>query len=190
MNEDSPEPRSPSLLARGRDLSDAIIGVLVTRPEASLGEIAQAIGVGRATLHRRYPSRDALMAALALGALEQLAAALERAQPEVGHPLEALRRTVEELLPIGHRYQFLYTQASLHQHDGLHARGMALAARLESLLARAQREGSLRRSLPRGWPLDTLGWLLFAAWEGISEGRIAPVDAPELVISTFLNGLG
>ena len=46
--------------------------VLVTDPTASLGDVARAAGIGRTTLHKQYPTRHALLVALARDALDVL----------------------------------------------------------------------------------------------------------------------
>ncbi|MYV97253.1 TetR/AcrR family transcriptional regulator [Streptomyces sp. SID3343] len=43
-------------------------------PEAPLSEIARAAGVGTATLYRRFPTREALLAAVYAGHVDELAA--------------------------------------------------------------------------------------------------------------------
>ena len=60
----------------------AAVTVFARDPSASLGEVAAAAGVGRTTLHRYFPERSDLLAALAVHVLEQVAAATERAAPD------------------------------------------------------------------------------------------------------------
>ena len=52
---------------------------MLSRDPRSLGEVAAAASVGRTTLHRYFPERSDLLAAIAVHPLEQVAAATERA---------------------------------------------------------------------------------------------------------------
>jgi AcrR family transcriptional regulator len=46
--------------------------VLVADPAASLGDVARAAGIGRTSLHKLYPTRHALLVALAEDGLDML----------------------------------------------------------------------------------------------------------------------
>jgi AcrR family transcriptional regulator len=56
----------------------------------SLDDIAQSAGVGRATLFRRFPSRDALMAAVAAREARRAISAVDRQVASVDDPVEFL----------------------------------------------------------------------------------------------------
>jgi hypothetical protein len=47
----------------------------------------------------------------------------------------------------------------------------------------------LRRDLPAWWILHTLYAGLFNAWEAITDGRLAPLDAPRFVLTTLFEGV-
>jgi AcrR family transcriptional regulator len=64
---------------RRPDLLDTAAAVLTADPTASLAEIAAAAGMGRTTLHRIFPTREAA-ARLAVHAMERLSAAVEAAE--------------------------------------------------------------------------------------------------------------
>ena len=59
---------------------------LLTEHDASMTEIAAAAGVGRATLYRYYPTRDALLAALAVQALDEITERVADARLETYPP--------------------------------------------------------------------------------------------------------
>jgi len=58
--------------------------LLTRKPTASMDEIARAAGISRATLHRRFAGRDALVRALEALCLRQLTAALDAAGVDAG----------------------------------------------------------------------------------------------------------
>jgi AcrR family transcriptional regulator len=89
--------------------------VLVADPAASLSDVARAAGIGRTTLHKLYPTRHALLVALARDALDLL----EHTYREVGLDVDgeqapaALRRLVTAVVPLGPRTEFLLRERSL-----------------------------------------------------------------------------
>ncbi|HEV7452535.1 MAG TPA: TetR/AcrR family transcriptional regulator [Pseudonocardiaceae bacterium] len=165
--------------------------VLVVDPSASLSDVATAAGIGRTTLHKLYPTRHALLVALAHDALDLL----ERTDREVG--LDApgtqapavLRRLVTAVIPLGPRMAFLRRERSLDTEPELIARVEALDAPVRALVRRAQAEGVFSADLPDEWVVASLNSLVFTAWALIAQGRIAPIAAPELVMRILLGGI-
>ncbi|GAA5153843.1 hypothetical protein GCM10023321_24730 [Pseudonocardia eucalypti] len=178
-------PSRPSLLQTATE-------VLVADPGASLADVARAAGIGRTTLHKLYPTRHALLLALAEDALDQL----ERTYREVGldapgHEFPSvLGRLVTALLPLGARMEFLFRERSLDAEAGLMARLDVLDAPVRELVGRAVSAGVLRADLPADWVVAALNSLVYSAWEQVSLGRLAPVAAPGMVLTTLLDGAG
>ena len=75
-----------------RDLLRAVLPVLSKKPAASMDEIADAVHLGRATLFRRFGSRDGLIRALMLESY-----AIGR---EIMEPLLTMRAPAEERLAL------------------------------------------------------------------------------------------
>jgi AcrR family transcriptional regulator len=87
------------MIVQTRTLLDVATRVLVADPAASLGDVAAAAGVSRTTLHSRFPTRHALLVALAEEALTLVEQALEDSGIEAADAEDVrvdLRR-VEEL---------------------------------------------------------------------------------------------
>lgn len=84
------KPRADAERNRRRLLEAAKAAFAEKGSEASLEEIAQSAGVGIGTLYRRFPNRDALIAAVYRNETEQLVRAAERLA-ETRSPTEALR---------------------------------------------------------------------------------------------------
>jgi AcrR family transcriptional regulator len=167
--------------------------VLVADPSASLADVARAAGIGRTTLHKLYPTRHALLVALARDALD----VLERTYADAGlggpetdaDPAAALRRLVVALVPLGPRVEYLMRERSLDVEPDLTARVEALDEPVRALVRRAQAAGRLRTGVPDEWVVASLNALVYAAWELVALGRLAPVAAPDLVLGTLLDGV-
>lgn len=169
--------------------------VLVADPSASLADVARAAGIGRTTLHKLYPTRHALLVALARDALD----VLERTYADAGlggpdpatdaDPAAALRRLVVALVPLGPRVEYLMRERSLDVEPDLTARVEALDEPVRALVRRAQAAGRLRAGVPDEWVVASLNALVYAAWELVALGRLAPVAAPDLVLGTLLDGV-
>jgi AcrR family transcriptional regulator len=158
-------------------------------PAASLALVASAAGVGRTTLHKRYPTRDSLLLAVAHRALDLCEDAVARvvaAEDSDG----GLRRLVGALVPVGSQLAYLFRQPALEDHPDLRARFLDLDPALLAVIDAARDAGVVRRDRGDWWCLSTLYALVYIAWEGIANGNLAPVDAPGLVMSTLTDGLG
>ncbi len=172
-----------------RGILESAAGLLVVDRGASMERIAEAAGVGRTTLHRHFRSREALIRAIALDAIEECEAAIEKAGLEEGSVREATERLFEALIPVGERYHFLLAEAQLENDPEVVAAEERIDAPMRRLIGRGKADGTLRADVPDAWILNAMGALLFAAWEGVRDGDLAPRDTPGLVTRTLLSGV-
>lgn len=174
----------------GRGILEAAARLLVVDRGASMERIAEAAGVGRTTLHRHFRSREALVRAIALNAVEECEVALRKARLEEGPSArEATERLFEALIPVGERYHFLLAEAQLEDDPELKAAEGRIDAPIRALIERGKRDGTFRAEVPSAWILHAMGALLFAAWEGVRDGELAPRDTTRLVTETLLFGV-
>ena len=159
--------------------------VLLKDPTASLGDVARAAGVGRTTLHKRFPTRTDLVRAVASDALDLIDSVA--CQVDFGSD-DALEDLVTRLVTLGPRVEFLLRFPGLDRDEELAARIREMDRPVLDLITRLQGT-KLRRDLPAWWILTTLYAGLFNAWEAISDGRLAPLDAPGFVLTTVFEGV-
>lgn len=168
---------------------DAAVEVLVADPSASLAEVAEAAGIGRTTLHKLYATRDDLLRAVAHRAIdrwEHVVGVAGAAEAEDS----GLRALAEAMISVGPHLAFLWRNPAFDRFEDIGLRSKNVEAHAMAILERAQKQGKIRAGVPGYWLLHTFYSLVYVASESIYDGDLAPRDAPDLVVSTFLRGLG
>ena len=155
---------------------------------ASLGDIADRAGVGRATLHRYFPGREQLMAALAMIALKELDAAVEAAIQDAANHEDAFRLSIHAIVPLANRQWFLAQEALDGDPEVAEAYAASLAALREDIDA-AKKEGLFAADIPTPWIEEAIENLTYAAWSMVRKGEATPKQAADLAWRTLMNGM-
>jgi AcrR family transcriptional regulator len=165
---------------------DAAAACLCRSTTASVGEIAQAAGLGRVTVYGHFPSREALIEATLTRLLEQGEAVLAGLDLG-GDPRQALRTLIESswrlIADASAVLEAAQSTLPPERIRELHARP---ARRAEELIRRGQSEGAFRSDLPPTWLVSVLYHVLKGAAAEISSGRLDPSDAPHFIVATVL----
>jgi TetR/AcrR family transcriptional regulator, repressor for lfrA len=164
---------------------DAAMSVLAEHPTASLGDIATAADVGRSTLHRYFAERSDLLHALALHVHALSNAAIERAEPDCGPPVEALRRVVECQLELGPIVPFVYYNPNLTADKELAAVLDTGDEVIVEVLNRASCQGSAG---PPGWPRLVFWALLNAGYEALKLNSAPRVQIVDAIMASLVDG--
>lgn len=130
-----------------RAILEAAQRVLAEDPGAPMEQIAEAAGLARTTVHRRFANRQALIEALAASAKQQLTDAIDDAHLDTAPPLVALHR--EHAADKG-AWRFTLGNP-LAQNDAAMDVWTEINARSLAFLARAQREGLLDPAADLEW---------------------------------------
>jgi AcrR family transcriptional regulator len=173
-----------------RAILDAAERVLAEDAGASMEQIAEAAGLTRITVHRRFANRQALLEALSVSAMQQLLEAIEEARPNSAPALVALYRVTANVLRVKSAYRF-----TLNHNTSLSEAAAALWADIDAhtveLLARAQREGLLANAVDMEWMRQVYYALLGEAINREQDSAGEDSDAlATLVIDTLLHGGG
>src|SRR5919201_3114537 len=124
---------------------EAAAQLLARRGEAaSMSDVAAAAGVGRATVYRYFPSREALLEELADLALSTAGDRLQAAGLPNVSVEEALARAVRVLVGVGDYFIVLARERVRPESGQLEER---LASPLRALLERGQETGVIRTDL-------------------------------------------
>lgn len=177
------------LMAVDRDHVLRSAAALLTRKStATMDEVARAAGISRATLHRQFAGRDALVRALEALCIEECEAALDATRLDEGTAQEALRRLVKELERVAGLLAFLYTENQLFEGEGQNEGWARLDARMAALFRRGQEGGEFRIDLSPSWLTEALyGLMASGAW-AVTEGRVAAKDFHYMIVELLLGG--
>lgn len=163
---------------------------LALAPAASMQDLAQAAGVSRATLFRRFPSRAALVAELCQAAAHAYVRAVDGAAPEHGSPPQALARVVEALGRLAPVVGLLGLQPlGEHVEATLLARTAQTEEKLRRLVRRGQESGHFRVDVDPEWVLAMLTWLMVATADSVRLGRLTRQAAHSHLASTVTSAV-
>ncbi len=167
---------------------DAAAEVLAKRPDATLQTIANAAGISRTTIFNRYPTRDALLEALALDALQRIGQVMQCIPAESNANFDEIIMDITRgLMPLGPRTTFLRVVPG--QLNDLETHWEEVVTPLAIYIVQTQAQGLLRGDQPARWLVGSYIGLLFAAWDEIFAGELGHVQAARLVVDTWLSGV-
>jgi TetR/AcrR family transcriptional regulator, mexCD-oprJ operon repressor len=163
-------------------LLELAMGVLSADPNLSMLELAQAVGVSRATLHRRFPSRDALLAAIAEIAIGELGRATQEITARRLTGRAALEALLDEMVTLAPRFGFIASEKSLDKDPHILASIEAIFEQWERWCVDGQRAGELRVEFPARWIVAAMDGLVISAYDRLIRltlfGGIAEESAP------------
>ncbi len=152
-------------------------------------EIAEAVGISRATLHRRFPTREHLVTELASQAIADLSAITVEIEQSGRSGISAIELLIERAAGLVPVYGFLTKEPCLDELFQPFAAFDALLARWTVLVEAAQQLGEVRMDLPARWIVFSIQGMTAASFEATRIGYLAPRDVPRLVSQMLLNGM-
>jgi TetR/AcrR family transcriptional regulator, mexCD-oprJ operon repressor len=165
--------------------------VLAERPDASTGDIAAAAGVGRATLYRYFPTREALLEALEAQAHQELAARITDAGLDRVPVPEALERLLRAFLAVSDYYIVLVRELGKDHHrmDQHHKElDSELMAPIRAVFQRGVDDGILRDDLGTDALMELFGGIILASLKGGVLRTLGVEETAATVVSYFLDG--
>ncbi|MEO1321864.1 MAG: helix-turn-helix domain-containing protein [Pseudomonadota bacterium] len=168
---------------------EAAFAVFSKNPSASLADVAARAGVGRATLHRYFASRDDLMRALAKIASQEMDEAVEAAVADAKSYSDVARLALGALIPLGDRHGFLALEAFADDPE-MQAAFAREQKETAEMVDAAKAEGLFDPTVPTGWIVQAFDHLMYAGWESVSAGESTHEQAAGLAWRTLIYGLG
>lgn len=176
---------------------DAAQRVLADDPAAPLEQVADTAGVSRATLHRHFASRQALLDALVADLTARYRTAFDQAKVASVPPLVALYRLTEQAFELKIAHPFTLGLIPPGASDGPAAADPVIQERLDRVFARLHAAGQIAVAEP-SWCRAVYLALLHEVYllppgaavltaTGITEDIGARV---ELLISSLVGALG
>ncbi len=162
--------------------------LLSRKSTATMDEVARAAGIGRATLHRHFAGRDALVRALEELGIQEFEAALDAAALDEGSAEDALRRLVTGVEPVAGLLSFLVTENQLFEGDQVNEGWGRLDARVSALFRRGQERGEFRIDLTPAWLTEALYGLVGTCAWAVQDGRVAAKDFQYMIVELLLGG--
>lgn len=162
----------------------------IANPMITFQEIAQAAGVGRATMYRHFESREALLEALAMRSLDAVDKAATKALSRASSAYETMVFIIEEILALGNEYYFTALASSFLGNPKVAARYKAQVDALKLLVDSMKAEGSIGKNIPTGWVIHAIDALIYAGWSSVDSGDVARNDAVTHVVDTLFKGVG
>lgn len=173
-----------------RAILDAARVQLLYNPDASLSDIAQRAGVGRATLYRLYETREALLVAVGVDcfqAFDRATSHIESSALSIRHAFQLL---FEAILPLQEEYQFLGNLGDIEDYPAeLRTIYQRQQQEMLELIQEAKRAGKISKHHPDDWLLLLIDAQLYAAHSLVERGGLDIREAAEKACKVLFEGI-
>src|ERR1035437_8821751 len=174
---ESPLTHSPRHDRTTTAILDAAAHVLaVDGTGASMTDVANAAGVGRATLYPYFETRESLLEALAVDAVADVGARLADAGLD-GVTVElAIERIARAVIAVGERYSVIVREEIETLRDNEEVERL-LGAPIRAVFARGVETGVIRSDVPAEILLELFGGLLTSTIKLVGQRRVGRAEA-------------
>ncbi|MCO1582109.1 TetR/AcrR family transcriptional regulator [Crossiella sp. SN42] len=163
--------------------------MLSVDPTTTLQQIADAAGVARTTVHRRFATREALVAAMIDAIMTQVEDAINAARTDTAPPLVALHQLTANLVTVKSVWRFTPSKQALAESTAS-ATEVRVRQKSQALFDRVLAAGLVDESVSRDWLGRVYHALLLEAVHEHVEQRTDVDVLADRVVTTLFHGLG
>ncbi|MCR3753134.1 TetR/AcrR family transcriptional regulator [Lentzea californiensis] len=159
--------------------------VFAADPLARIADVAEAAGVDKRTVYRRFDSREDLLLAVYRARLDELESLIDATSSDDRPVRDALLAFAEGGVRLSRDWPVDIRAVA---DPAIGQRREELDARMDEFLRRAEQAGVIAAGLPARWSLRTLQTQLHTVAQEMPA--LEPGPAAALVVETFLHGVG
>lgn len=183
-------PNDPRANRSRKALLDAGVALLTENTDASLTQIADKAGVGRATLYRHFKTREDLINELVRESLQMTESVVEPLQLEQQTGHDAITMIVKAVMPLADRYHFLLSLWHFSENNPeINAVYQAQLGKLAGHVARARSEGTIHPNLTDDWIVACIDSHLYMGWWMVRNMGISVDSATEQALISLFQGI-
>lgn len=171
-----------------QSILEAAERLLRRNPAATIEQIAEAAGVARTTVHRRFATRELLIDTMIAWATRQFGAAVASGYSESAPPLVALYQVTASVLRVKIGWEYAMSRTLPTDPELAHVH-RDVRERCAALFRRAQEQGAIRPDADLEWTRNVYYALVAEAAEQADDGRGVD-ELATLVVDTLLSGVG
>lgn len=173
-----------------RAILDAARVQLLYNPDASLSDIAQRAGVGRATLYRLYETREDLLLAVGMDCLDAFDRATRHIEDQALGIPHAFQLLFEAVLPLQEEYQFLSRLGDAEDYPAeLRAMYWRQQREMIELIREAKQAGKIKQRHPDEWLALLIEAQIFAAQSLMNHQDYTAKQAAEAACKALFEGV-
>lgn len=163
--------------------------MLAENRNASLSEVAQQAGVGRATLYRHFQTREELIRTIAETCVKAFDQATQHIETSARSWLDAVRLMFEAVMPLQNELNYLMRLDALIEEQEILDLFNQQEQEILHIMQQCQAEKSVRQDVSPQWLSALLDGLFFAAWRMVVEHNCPHEEAARLAFESFCHGV-
>lgn len=173
-----------------KQILDSAIEVFTKNPNAAIEEVLQVSNISRATFYKYFDSKNAVIESLMLFSLDETERLLKPVflSSDISNT-EKLKIMFEVLIPMGKQFHFLNLFPEIFLKPNIQRQYDEQLVALLDILKKLKKEGVIKTDMPLEWVMEFCDSLIYAGWNALQKGTVAPQKISTYALQSFLNGI-